>query len=384
MRPPLKVYIAYKWTTTDKDAWVADLAADLRAAGFDAQLDVWEVRYGDSITSYMTSRIQVSSVVLFVVTPESVASVAKGGGAVNFEMEMATARRTRGDDVRLIGIYREGDALPMHLQDNRYVDFRKDDDYQESLAALIDDLHGRTRRPRISRPLDLEWVSVPAGRFRMGSEAEPGTDNVEVPAHTVTLTRGFSILKYPVTQGNWEEVLGPEANSSHFRTNPNLPAEMVSWRDAARFVAALDEADPTRTHRLPTSAEWEYCCRAGTTSAYFFGDGEGPLSAYAWMESNSMGQTHPVGRLEPNAWGLHDMLGNVWEWTSDWFEDYTALAESDPAGPAYGRYRVIRGGGWANDAECCRSAYRSAADPGLRYRGLGLRIVSTTRSGADW
>ncbi len=162
MAPPLKVFLSYKWEDESPNQWVRHLATDLRHASIDAKLDIWEVRYGDSFPDYMTSKIQDADAVLFIMTPASVAAVEAPqgqGGAVKFEMQRATARRTAGT-ARLIGIYRGGDKTPAHFLDHRYADFRDDAAYEQNLQALVDDLLGRIIIPPVGRS-GIEWASQP-------------------------------------------------------------------------------------------------------------------------------------------------------------------------------------------------------------------------------
>ena len=224
--------------------------------------------------------------------------------------------------------------------------------------------------------LGMEFVGVPAGSFVMGSpEDEEGRFDWEGPQREVTLSRGFWMGKYEVTQGEWEAVMG--SNPSRYEEcGARCPVETVSWEDVQGFVARLNEreaaAGSAARYRLPTEAEWEYAARAGTTGARY-----GELDEIAWWSGNSGRTTHPVGEKRANAWGLHDMLGNVWEWTADWYGDYSSGAVTDPTGPSSGSYRVYRGGGWIDFARDVRSAHRYSSAPGLRYDGLGFRLVRT-------
>ena len=146
--------------------------------------------------------------------------------------------------------------------------------------------------------------------------------------------------------------------------------ESVSWTDVQEFIRKLNEREGGELYRLPTEAEWEYAARAGTTGPRY-----GETDEIAWYAGNSGGRTHPVGRKRPNAWGLHDMLGNVWEWTADWYGPYPSGAASDPRGPASGSFRVRRGGGWYSDAGRCRSADRNGFEPSYRDFNLGFRLA---------
>jgi formylglycine-generating enzyme required for sulfatase activity len=166
-------------------------------------------------------------------------------------------------------------------------------------------------------------------------------------------------------------------NPSRFTGNPDRPVEHVSWEDVQQFIQVLNAREGSERYRLPREAEWEYACRAGSTTAYSFGDDEGQLGEYAWYKENSRGEPHPVGRLKPNAWGLYDMLGNVWEWVQDWYGEYTAETVKDPQGPQPREDRVNRGGSWVFDAGWCRSAIRGHVTPNHRADDLGFRLLRT-------
>jgi formylglycine-generating enzyme required for sulfatase activity len=188
---------------------------------------------------------------------------------------------------------------------------------------------------------------------------------------------------YEVTQAQYEKVMGKNPSSFPVakvgNENADLPVENVSWNDAVEFCKKLsdlpEEKKAGREYRLPTEAEWEYACRAGSKTAYAFDDEEGLLPEYGWFKRNSSDRTHTVGLLEPNAWGLYDMHGNVWEWCSDRYGDYPKGAVSDPSGPKEGSYRVYRGGGWGIDAARCRSAIRNWFAPSFRGIRLGFRVA---------
>ena len=213
----------------------------------------------------------------------------------------------------------------------------------------------------------MEFILIQPGSFTMGSN-----QSNENPAHKVNLTKPYYLSKYEVTQEQWEKVMG--GNPSQFKDTKN-PVENVSWTDCQSFVAKLKEKVPGRAFRLPTEAEWEYACRAGTTGDYCYGDGEGTLAEYAWYNSNSNSTTHPVGEKKPNAWGLYDMHGNVWEWCADWYGDYPATAVGDPQGSSPGSDRVVRGGSWGSYAAYCRAASRNFDNPSGTSHGLGLRLA---------
>jgi formylglycine-generating enzyme required for sulfatase activity len=207
----------------------------------------------------------------------------------------------------------------------------------------------------------------------MGSEK--GLDN-EKPAHEVTLTKPFYLGIYEVTQAQWKAVMGE--NPSFFRGD-DLPVDSVSWENCQKFLAKLKEkVGQGSICRLPTEAEWEYACRAGSTTGYCFGDDQARLGEYAWYTANSDGKTHPVGQKKPNAWGLHDMHGNVWESCTDWYDKgyYAKGPAKDPKGPSSGAFRVLRGGSWHSTyAVNARSAHRYWNVPTHRSIPIGLRVV---------
>jgi formylglycine-generating enzyme required for sulfatase activity len=216
--------------------------------------------------------------------------------------------------------------------------------------------------------MKLAWI--PSGTFKMGSPVgEPGRNDDEVQ-HDVTLTKGFYLGVYEVTQAQWRAVMGD--NPSSFKGDDH-PVDNVSWDDCQEFCKKLSLRDGRR-YRLPTEAEWEYACRAGTTSQYYSGDGEEALRKVGWYAGNSWRQPHVVGGLAPNAWGLYDMHGNVWEWCADGAGPYPAGNVTDYKGPQSGINRILRGGCWANDARDCRAAYRGKVPPVGHTPGWGLRV----------
>jgi formylglycine-generating enzyme required for sulfatase activity len=219
----------------------------------------------------------------------------------------------------------------------------------------------------------VEYVPIVPGEFLMGcsaGESECGDD--EKPAHRVTITKGFEIGRHEVTQAVWQAVMG--SNPSTFKA-PDRPVEQVSWNDIQEFLAALNGRRDGFRYRLPTEAEWEYAARAGSTAAY-----HASLDAIAWYGVNSGGQTRPVGQKQPNAWGLHDMQGNVWEWCQDWYQaDYYRKLGTpkavDPRGPASGHQRVLRGGSWYKFLWFLRVSSRFAFRPSGRFPHVGFRCV---------
>ena len=219
-------------------------------------------------------------------------------------------------------------------------------------------------------------MRIEAGTFEMGSPAGEAGRNGDETLHRVTISQAFYIGKYEVTQGEWEAVMGDNP-SSFDDCGRTCPVEEVSWEDVQGFIEELNLREGVRRYRLPTEAEWEYAARAGTQTAYSFGNAANRLGLYGWYNDNSGDRTQPVGGKRPNAWGLYDMHGNVWEWVGDRYGEYPSGRVTDPRGPSSGAYRVDRGGGWDGSARDCRAADRNWLAPGDRIYGLGFRLART-------
>ena len=227
------------------------------------------------------------------------------------------------------------------------------------------------------------FVWLPAGQFTMGSPAtEVDRVSNEGPQTRVTLSRGFYLGRYEVTQGEYLSVIG--SNPSYFTGDTNRPVEQVNWTEANNYCGQLTARERSAgrlpagwAYRLPTEAEWEYASRAGSTNRFSYGDDPGytQLGNHAWYNANSGSASHTVGGKLPNPWGLYDMSGNVWEWCSDWYGTYPGGNVTDPSGSVSGSGRVFRGGGWYGGADYCRSASRDYCDPAYRLGGLGFRVV---------
>ena len=222
-----------------------------------------------------------------------------------------------------------------------------------------------------SRVFDgMEFVWVPAGEFLMGSTSAEAYPQ-ESPLTRVRISRGYWLGQHEVTQAEWQAVTG--TNRSKFSGCGRCPVERVSWDDAQAFIRQLNGRAGGGRYRLPTEAEWEHAARAGTSGDRYATN----LDAIAWYEDNSGGRTQPVGRKAPNAWELHDMLGNVWEWVQDRYGAHPGGAVTDPRGPGSGSYRVTRGGGWQMSAGGCRVSYREKDPPGNYWETQGFRLLRT-------
>ena len=233
--------------------------------------------------------------------------------------------------------------------------------------------------------IGMELIEIPAGKFTMGSPAGEKDRQPDEEQVAVTLTKSFWLGKTEVTQGQWRQVMSTEPwkGMKFVQADKDCPATYVSWDDATTFCQNLTEIErkagklkADEEYRLPTEAEWEYACRAGTTTPFSFGDDAKQLGEYAWFDGNTGSEkyAHKVGMKKPNLWGLHDMHGNVWEWCSDWYDEKLS-GGTDPEGPDGGSIRVFRGGGWWYYAGSCRSAFRNYDVPSYRSGSLGFRVA---------
>jgi formylglycine-generating enzyme required for sulfatase activity len=238
------------------------------------------------------------------------------------------------------------------------------------------------------------FVQIRPGKFMMGAEkidsaAKPKHIDL-MPAHRVKISEPFQMGKYEVTMEQWDALM--EKNPSRRKgKGENLPIDSVSWEEVQDFIGRLNQKDTSHHYRLPTEAEWEYACRAGQK-----GDFQGGVNEIAWWEGNSgnvwknlnqpgetlEGPKMPlaVGSKKPNAWGLHDMQGNVWEWVQDWYGPYSKGSDADPQGPPSGTTRVFKGGSWLSwgfHKEELRPSYRDCRQPRFRHTDLGFRLVRT-------
>ena len=221
--------------------------------------------------------------------------------------------------------------------------------------------------------VSFTMVGVEGGTFTMGATSEQGTSDpydAEYPTHSVTLSN-FSIGETEVTRELWKAVMG--SDPSYFG-GTNLPVEYVSWNNCQTFITKLNQLTG-KNFRLPTEAEWEYAARGGNKSKGYKYAGSNNLNDVAWYSDNSSRNTHPVKQKQPHELGLYDMSGNVWEWCQDWYGSYSSNAQTNPTGPTSGSDRVVRGGGWGNNARHCRVSNRDSDAPTEYVNDLGLRLA---------
>jgi formylglycine-generating enzyme required for sulfatase activity len=227
--------------------------------------------------------------------------------------------------------------------------------------------------------IGMKFVWIAPGTFLMGSPKEEKEREDDEIQHKVTFNRGIYMAIHPVTQEEWIATMG--TNPSRHTGEKNLPVEWVSWDDCQQFIKKLRNKD-NKLYRLPTEAEWEYCCRAGTTTPFHFGETistdqanyQGDYTYANGKEGVNREKTTPVGRFPANAWGLHDMHGNVFQWCQDWYGSVPQNDTVDPQGPEKGKHRVMRGGSWLDYPKYCRSAFRGSDAPRSSGKNAGLRL----------
>jgi formylglycine-generating enzyme required for sulfatase activity len=421
---PSRCFISYSWDSEPHRAWVRKLATRLCESGIDAILDQFDCSPGADLTKFMEKSVRESNFVLLVCTPNFAQKADAGIGGVGYEKAIVTGEIFAGEarETKFVPLLREGDAkesLPSYLKSRLFVDFRDDAVFENRLEELLRHFYGEPlyRKPpigprpkfiitppsvaplqkpvlqqKITNSFGMEFVLIPAGSFTMGSRLSPtefasqfGKDatyyEYEKPVHSVDIERPFYLQTTLVTQGQWKKVM--RDNPSFFKKCGNdCPVEQISWEDAQRFIEKLNQLEKVKDYRLPSEAEWEYACRAGSETEFCFGDDPGGLGGYAWYRENSEYETHPVGKKKPNPWGLYDMYGNVWEWVEDdWHDSFEGAPIDGQAWVNNPRDSegVMRGGGYANPAHGCRSAIRVAFPHDCREATPGFRI---SRSGA--
>jgi len=300
--------------------------------------------------------------------------------AADVEMEL---KRVQAEDAKLASLYKDAHPHRQALSAQMFL-------LRRALSGVIARAGAAVKPSALTLTLapgmTMKLVRIEAGKFTMGSE---NGSSDEKPVHQVTLTKPFYMGVTEVTQAQFKAVMNaqPWEGQTYAKSGAENAASCINWDEATAFCVALSKKTG-RTVRLPTEAEWEYACRAGTTTAYSFGDDASKLGDYAWYSENAYKKdekyAHTVGAKKPNAWGLYDMHGNVWEWCSDWYADSYANADTrDPKGPASGKARVLRGGSWFGIPGYCRAARRLRFSPDNRNYRSGFRVVVVSGVGVD-
>lgn len=265
--------------------------------------------------------------------------------------------------------------------DDRWVDISAGEDKTLTIRLGKKESVSATAGSAFTNDLGMTFVYIAPGSFMMGSPASEPDRYEDETQHRVTLSKGYYMQTTEVTQGQWASIMGTDVRQQRDKVDrtwemrgegDDYPMYYVSWDEAQEFVRKLNAREGTTKYRLPTEAEWEHACRAGSDTPYANGNS---LDTMGWYSENSGSQNHRVAQKKANAWGLYDMHGNVWEWCSDWKGDYPSGSVTDPRGASLGSNRVLRGGGWSDVARYCRSALRYGDSPGSRYGYLGFRLV---------
>ena len=318
------------------------------------------------------SREQIAKILDTFTHPENYAPVLKSDMTIQEIAQKVEAqeREKRESQERLEWERREQDTInPLILSSLILQQERLEQERREQERKCFTSPSGETW----TNSIGMEFVKIPAGTFWMGSgdDDEDAFDD-EKPRHEVELSHSFYLGKYPVTQEQWNSVMG--GNPSYLKGTKH-PVERVSWDDVQAFIAKLNAKEGHGWYRLPTEAEWEYACQAGSSDRYCFGNDKKQLRAYAWYKDNSRNETHPVGQKKPNSWGLYDMYGNVWEWVQDRWGDYSSGFVRDPQGPYARLFRVLRGGCWDSDTRYCRGTTRGRRSSNNRDSSNGFRLA---------
>jgi len=373
MSEQVNVFICY----AEEDREIARrLYKDLKKAGVTPWMDVEDILPGQDRKIEIREAIKKSSYFLALLSSNAVSK----RGHFNRELKIAL---DIFDEIPLGDIF----IVPIHvdkldscnrlderLQNLQGVNlFQSYEDGKELILSVLLKTKPDQIPPKKTNGFGMEFVYIQPGTFMMGSpKDENGRDSNEIH-HQVTLTKGFYMQSTQVTQKQWKALNGGN-NPSKFKKFEDSPVERVSWNQVQDFIKRLNNEEKSDKYRLPTEAEWEYACRAGSSTLYCFGNDKNMLKEYAWHDKNSDSGSHPVGRLNPNAWELYDMHGNVWEWcfgrgdypTSPVIESNIPMTDSIP---------VLRGGSWYHNEYCCRSANRKKGSPESSYSYYGFRIV---------
>jgi formylglycine-generating enzyme required for sulfatase activity len=350
-----KVFISYVGENIDD---VQRLVTDLKARDIDVWFNKTHLKVGEQFKNVIRREISQDD---FFIACFSKKYNDRSQTYMNEELYLAIERmrQMHSDRIWILPVKLSECVIPdlvirpgLILSDIQWVDLYKD--WHKGIREIV-----RVINPGVSdlkNSINMEFILIPPGDFIMGTNSSMSEH--EKPAHQIKISEPFYLGKYPVTQAQWQAVMG--VNPSQFQGNPHHPVEQVSWNDVQSFIQKLNEREREKAYRLPTEAQWEYACRAGTERPRY-----GDVDAIAWYDENSDDHTHLVGEKLPNDWGLYDMLGNVWEWVQDWYDGsyYQYSPRVDPQGPDTGGYRVMRGGSWRNPEQYARADCRRAHNP---------------------
>jgi formylglycine-generating enzyme required for sulfatase activity len=402
MSKPLKTFIIYaRKDEAHKQELVAHLKSTLVVTG---HLEIWEdsaILPGEEWEKIIEQHLRSADLFLVLLSVDALNS------SFIQKTELKTALQKKGRIVPIlvrncywvsIPIFAGLQGLPKNMKP--ITSFKHSDDAWTEVVIALHKMVVSIRKKRIPRPISVPQpapqpnvfddglVLVPGGTFMMGCTSEQKDCKSDEHAHQVTLS-DFYIGKYEVTQKEWTDIMGK--NPSYFKYGDNYPVERVSWGDVQTFLGELNTKYPNRNYRLPTEAEWEYAARGGGKEV-LFGNGKNILdpkeanfnaSADHKKPYSVAGEyrhkTTPVGSFIPNALGLYDMSGNVYEWCNDWYGDdyYKNSPATNPQGPTSGSYHVLRGGSWFNDPQYCRVSFRNSNTPGYRIDNIGFRLART-------
>jgi formylglycine-generating enzyme required for sulfatase activity len=373
----LKVFLCH--SSGDKPA-MRELYQRLQADGFTPWLDEEDLLPGHEWEKEIPQAIRAAEAIIVSLSP---GSITKEGYAQKEIVDALTVAEEKPEGTLFIfPLMLEECQIPLRLGRWHAGRLFAERGYERLVQALtlratalgIGVAAPPQSAPTIRNSIGMELILIPAGEFLMGAENRYAD---EKPVRRVQISQPFYLGKYPVTQAQWQTVMGDKP--SRFTGDLNRPVDTVSWEETQTFLRKLSEREGGKPYRLPTEAEWEYAARAGTTTAYCFGDDTKLLGEYAWYDGNSGNTTHPVGQRKPNVWGLCDVHGNVWEWVHDWYaEDYYRQRpnpDRDPQGPDTGNFRVLRGGSWGDPVGGVHVAYRRGNVPGRRLVYIGFRCA---------
>ncbi len=380
----IRIFLSY---AREDYAAVKKLYERLKAAGYQPWMDKVDLLKGDDFTTAIPKVIRETD--FFIVCMSTRSVVKRSFVQREIKLALDLFQDKLASDLFIFPVRLEECETPDHISNFNWTDLFGDEADDEWEALLRSFQEGARRlgksltakvveekkiiAPRfesytedLGNGVKLEMVAIPGGTFLMGSpESDQEARDRERPQHQVTVSE-FYLGKYQVTQAQWQAVMG---NNPSYFNGENLPVERVSWEDAQKFCQKLSQ-QTSKTYRLPTEAEWEYACRAGTTAA-----NAGNLDDIAWYDKNSERKTHPVGQKKPNSFGIYDMHGNVWEWCQDWYDNYSSTSQTNPTGPQKGEDRVLRGGSWGYDQDFARAVSRDDFPPSNRVSSVGFRVV---------